>query len=176
MDKSRLYRPIFESAEFARYRDELAAWLAAGGDEAALHAAEGEMRRVIRAGAIPPEHLLASLHAAAFTGSDGTTSMSATLQMPRYIDAVSRLMHACFGRSAQLRVIQGNDARVWSVMPIAEGARWDPEIEMRRRGWLCCVTAGDRRYISPVPRDWDQWTESEIAGAIGSARPDQRGG
>jgi hypothetical protein len=175
MDKSRLYRPIFESPEFARYRDELASWLAAGGDESALRAAEDEMRRAIQAGAIPPEHLLASLHTAAFSALEGATSTSPP-QVPRYLEAISRLMHACFGSIAQLRVIEDNDGRNWSVMPIAEGARWDPEIEMRRRAWLCCVTTGDRRYISPVPRDWDQWTDNEIAGAIGSARPDLRGG
>ena len=173
MDKSLLYRPFFESPEFSRYRDELAAWIANGTDHAALRDAALDLGRAVRTSAMQPEHLLAGLHAASVREIEAAST--AAIRTHRYIDAAGRLMQACYGRESQLRVAHGNDGRIWTVMPIAEGSRWDPEIEMRRRGWLCCVTSGDRRYISPVPRDWAQWTESEIAGAIAGAKPDLRG-
>jgi hypothetical protein len=53
--------------------------------------------------------------------------------------------------------------------------RWDPEIEMRRQDWLCCATLGDRRYITPVPPAWNQWSDAELLGAVVRARPDLRG-
>jgi hypothetical protein len=175
MDKSLLHRPFFESPAFARYRDELAGWLESGSGEDALRGATHVVGRAIRASALQPEQLLAGLHAEAFVRETASSGVPETVRTARYASAVGRLMQACFGRASRLRVVVGNDGRVWTVMPIEEGARWDPEIEMRRRGWLCCVTTGDRRYISPVPRDWEEWTGMEIAGAIADARPDLRG-
>jgi hypothetical protein len=174
MDKSLLYRPLFESPAFARYRDELAGWLENGTDEDALNEAALDVSRAIRASAMQPEHLIAGLHEEAFAREAEASTGREALRTHRYAGAVGRLMTTCFGRAPQLRVVRGSDGRIWTVMPVEEGARWDPEIEMRRRGWLCCVTSGDRRYISPVPRDWEQWTETEIAGAIANAKPDLR--
>lgn len=58
---------------------------------------------------------------------------------------------------------------------VVEGYRWDPEIEMRRANWLCCEAVDERRYISPVPVEWESMSEMELLGAIARAKPDLRG-
>jgi hypothetical protein len=84
-------------------------------------------------------------------------------------------MQACYGYCPDLRLVRGPDGRGWIVMHIREGMRWDPEIEMRRQDWLCCATLGDRRYITPVPPAWTQWSDADLLGAVVRARPDLRG-
>ena len=84
-------------------------------------------------------------------------------------------MQACFSKDMPLRVVGGVDSSDWTVLPIREGWRWGPEIRLRRCDWLCCVTTGDRRYISPVPHGWEQWSDTELATAIRRTKPDLRG-
>jgi hypothetical protein len=93
----------------------------------------------------------------------------------RHARALRLLVETCYGFDPQLRVVRGLDGRAWVVLHIREGMRWDPEIEMRRQDWLCCATIGDRRYITPVPTAWYQWTDVDLAAAVGRARPDLRG-
>ena len=90
-------------------------------------------------------------------------------------NALRSLMETCYGFRSDLRLVRGPDGRAWVVMHIQEGMRWDPEIEMRRQDWLCCATAGDRRYITPVPPGWKDWSDLELVGAVVRARPDLRG-
>ena len=73
------------------------------------------------------------------------------------------------------RTVVDGGGRVWHVFVVEEGMRWDPEIEMRRRSWLCCDGGDDRRFISPLPVDWMQWSDDVLLGAIAEAKPDHRG-
>lgn len=76
---------------------------------------------------------------------------------------------------AVVRDVLDQDGRRWHVFVVLEGMRWDPEIEMRRRHWLCLETKGDRRYIAPVPTGWERWSDAELIAAIAMAKPDKRG-
>lgn len=57
---------------------------------------------------------------------------------------------------------------------VREGYTWDPEIEMRRRNWLSCVTDKERRYISRAPHDWLDWTDAHLLAAMLAAPVDRR--
>jgi hypothetical protein len=61
-----------------------------------------------------------------------------------------------------MRTVHDPDNRVWHVYVVEEGMRWDPEIEMRRRNWLCCASLDERRFISPVPSHWERWSDEEL--------------
>lgn len=74
-----------------------------------------------------------------------------------------------------VRSVTDADGRTWYVHVVIEGFRWDPEIEERRRNWLCLEAADDRRFISPVPEDWEQWSDATLLRWIGAAKPDLRG-
>jgi hypothetical protein len=74
-----------------------------------------------------------------------------------------------------IRLLTDTDGRIWHVYVVIEGYRWDPEIEERRRNWLCLESGRDRRFISPVPDDWQQWSEAFLLQQIRTARPDLRG-
>jgi hypothetical protein len=167
--------PLLEAPAFARYRDVLASWLEGESDEHALYHASAEVCGTVRALAMQPEHILIALHATGLETRSPREGSKGVARDRRYASAVFLLMQACFGQDITLRVVRDVDGVDWTVLPIREGWRWDPEIEMRRRDWLCCVTAGDRRYISPVPVGWEQWTDTEMASAIRHARPDLRG-
>jgi hypothetical protein len=75
----------------------------------------------------------------------------------------------------EMRTVQDADNRVWHVYVVQEGMRWDPEIEMRRRNWLCCAALDERRFISPVPPNWERWSDVELLAAIAGAKADHRG-
>jgi hypothetical protein len=169
------HTPLLEAPAFARYRAVLATWLDGKSDEQALYHASADVCGVVRTLAMQPEHILIALHATGLETRSSRDSSQAVARDRRYASAVFLLMQACFGTDMPLRVVRGVDGSDWTVLPIREGWRWDPEIEMRRRDWLCCVTTGDRRYISPVPAGWEQWTDTELAAAIRQARPDLRG-
>jgi hypothetical protein len=169
---------LADSPAFQGYRPTLAAWLDGSIDEHALYRASVEICRTVRSLGAQPEQILVALHASGLEKRDEDESRSskhAVARDRRYASAVFILMQACFGVDLPLRVVRGVDGADWTVMPIREGWRWDPEIEMRRRDWLCCVTTGDRRYISPVPAEWEQWSDTELAAEIRRAKPDLRG-
>jgi hypothetical protein len=167
--------PLLDAPAFVRYRAVLAAWLDGRSDEHALYHASADVCGTIRSLDMQPEHILIALHATGLETRTPRDSSQAVARDRRYASAVFLLMQACFGTDMPLRVVRGVDGSDWTVLPIREGWRWDPEIEMRRRDWLCCVTTGDRRYISPVPAGWEQWTDTELATAIRQAKPDLRG-
>jgi hypothetical protein len=167
--------PLLDAPAFARYRAVLATWLDGESDEHALYHASAEICRTVRSLAMQPEHILIALHATGLETRALRDGSAGVARDRRYASAVFLLMQACFGQDVTLRVVRNVDGSDWTVLPIREGWRWDPEIELRRRDWLCCVTTGDRRYISPVPAGWEQWTDAELANAIRHARPDLRG-
>lgn len=74
------------------------------------------------------------------------------------------------------RRVVAPDGRTWHVFLVPEGMRWDPEIEMRRVSWLCCETDTETRYITPVPPDWQRWSDEQLLAAIIVAPPDHRRG
>ena len=74
------------------------------------------------------------------------------------------------------RIVVDAEGRRWKVFVVPEGMRWDPEIEMRRVSWLCCETDTDTRYITPVPPDWQRWSDEQLLTAILAAPKDQRRG
>ncbi len=79
------------------------------------------------------------------------------------------------GHAPPGRTVADADGRLWHVFVVEEGMRWDPEIEMRRRSWLCCDGGDDRRYISPLPPGWLEWSDAILLAAITEAKPDLRG-
>lgn len=167
--------PLLEAPAFPRYRDALASWLDGTSDEHALYHASAEICETVRSLAMQPEQILSALHATGLDIHSSRTESDGGVRDQRYATAVLLLMQACFGQDVTLRVVRDGDGTDWTVLPIREGWRWDPEIEMRRRDWLCCITRTDRRYISPIPAGWEQWTDAELANAVRHARPDLRG-
>jgi hypothetical protein len=171
-------RPKIESfSTFPAYRAELAAWLDGSAvDEVTLYRTGVHLCRELRAAGLFPEHLLMELHALGLKPDwrEGPAE-DAIFQDRRYTHAISLLMQSCFGEDALLRSVRGTDGRDWIVLLVREGARWDPEIEMRRRDWLSCVARDDRRYITPVPGTWEQWSDAELLTHILHAPVDLRG-
>ena len=172
------FRPIRDFPAFGRFVEELGAWIeGAGDDPAVLHDSASSLARHVRANGFAAEHLLAVLQ------SVELRSRIALIMDPvarrqrddRHVAALRMLMQTCYGFDPELRLVRGPDARAWAVMHIREGMRWDPEIEMRRQDWLCCASLRDRRYITPVPAAWNQWSDSELVAAVTRARPDLRG-
>ena len=167
-------RRIADSPAFAEYRHTLAAWL--GGesdDEFAVHRAGDALCQEVRATGVPVEHLLYSVQSAVMQPS--AESIRSARRESAYAAAVRELMQACYGREPELRVTHTTDGRDWTLMLIPERTRTEHGAAGRRKDWLACVSAGDRRYITPVPPRWEQWGESELAAAITKARPDMRG-
>jgi hypothetical protein len=175
MRNSLASRVLAESSAFAAYRESLVAWLDGSAGEQELYHATVEVCRLAHANAVQPEHMLVLLHEAGARPRDALNSSVVAARDRRYTAAVHDLMRACYRSAIEPRLVRDVDGRDWTVMPIREGDRWDPEIEMRRRDWLGCVTGDDRRYISPVPARWEQWSDAELASAIRKARPDLRG-
>lgn len=172
------FRPIRDFPAFDRFVEELGAWVDGNGDDVGvLHDTASTLSRHARANGIAAEHLLAALQ-----GVELRTSVALTMEPAarrarddRHVAALRSLMHTCYGFDSDLRLVRGPDGRAWVVMHIQEGMRWDPEIEMRRQDWLCCASASDRRYITPVPAAWNQWSDSDLVAAVSRARPDLRG-
>ena len=73
-----------------------------------------------------------------------------------------------------VRVVSDAERISWRVYVVIEGGKWDPEIEMRRRNWLCVESERDRRFVSPVPDGWMSWPDEELLLVIATAKPDLR--
>lgn len=172
------FRPIRDFPAFDRFVEELGAWVDGSGDDpSTLSDAASALSRHARANGIAAEHLLAALQSVELRTSIALTMEPAARRRrdDRHVVALRSLMEICYGFDPDLRLVRGPDGRAWVVMHIQEGMRWDPEIEMRRQDWLCCATLGDRRYITPVPPAWNQWSDADLLGAVVRARPDLRG-
>ncbi len=66
------------------------------------------------------------------------------------------------------------DGRRWRVTEVIEGLGWDQEMPMRRENWLLLETAGERRFIAPLPADWEAWPEDKLRAELASARQSKR--
>ena len=74
-----------------------------------------------------------------------------------------------------VRTVADVEGHIWHVYVVVEGTKWDPEIEMRRRNWLCMESGSDRRFVSPVPDGWADWDAPSILVLISVGKPDLRG-
>jgi hypothetical protein len=74
-----------------------------------------------------------------------------------------------------VRTVVGVDGRTWHIYVVLEGMKFDPKSKHHRRNWLCLETAGERRYISPVPGGWEDWNDDQLRRAVLKSRLDLRG-
>lgn len=172
------FKSIRDFPAFDRYVEALGAWIEDSGDDVSvLHGSATELARHARANGVAAEHLLAAIQSVPLRTRDALAMEPAARRRrdDRHALALRALMQTCYGFESGLRLVRGTDGRPWVVMHIQEGMRWDPEIEMRRQDWLCCTTYGDRRYITPVPAAWSQWSDADLLAAVVRARPDLRG-
>ncbi len=172
------FRSIRDLPSFDHFVEALEAWIdGSGTDAGVLHHSASALARHVRANGIAAEHLVAALQSVELQAGVALTMEPAARRRrdDRHVAALGALMTSCYGFDSDLRLVRGADGRAWVVMHIQEGMRWDPEIEMRRQDWLCCATNGDRRYITPVPPAWSQWSDADLLAAVVRARPDLRG-
>lgn len=171
-------RSITESSAFDDYARELFAWIEGrAGDAGSLYRSGLALCVQARAHGMYPEHVLMALQSSRHrpADTDDAGDLEPATRDARYLSAIRGLIESCFGETPALRVVRARDGQEWTIMLVREGMRWDPEIEMRRKDWLCCASAGDRRYIVPVPLTWEQWTDDDLVVAILQAKPDLRG-
>jgi len=173
------FRPIRDFPAFDRFVEELGLWVEGKGEDVnVLYEAASALSRHVRANGIAAEHLVALLQSVELRTEGSALAMEPIARRrrdERHVQALRLLMETCYGHDPDLRLVRGPDGHAWVVMHIQEGMRWDPEIEMRRQDWLCCASLRDRRYITPVPAAWNQWSDSELVAAVTRARPDLRG-
>lgn len=163
---------------FAAYKAALTAWVDGSAmDETELYRAGGALAAELRDSGVFAEHVLADVHALGVNpdGWSNQHSERRRLRDRRYLTALTLLLQSCFGKDPELRSVRGTDGREWVVLLVRENVRWDPRIDVPRKDWLSCVARDQRRYITPVPLGWEQWTDSELLSQILRARPDLRG-
>lgn len=68
----------------------------------------------------------------------------------------------------------GQDGRAWAVYAVIEGQGWDAEMSVRRENWLSFDTDGERRFITPLPADWESWSEEQLRTALDGAPRSKR--
>lgn len=172
------FRPIRDFPAFDRFVEELGLWVdGSAANVDVLYEAASALSRHVRANGIAAEHLVAALQSVELRTAAALTMEPAARRRrdDRHVQALRLLMETCYGAHPEIRLVRGTDGHAWVVMQIHEGMRWDPEIEMRRQDWLCCASVSDRRYITPVPAAWTQWSDSDLVAAVARARPDLRG-
>jgi len=171
-------RRIESFPAFEAYRSALAAWLdGSAADETELYHAGGALGSQFREVGFFAEHLLAEVHALGMNpdGWSNVHSERRRIRDRRYLLAITLLLQSAFGADPVLRSVRGTDGREWIVLLVRENVRWDPRIDVPRKDWLSCVARDKRRYITPVPLDWEQWSDVELLARILRARPDLRG-
>ncbi len=70
-----------------------------------------------------------------------------------------------------VRPVVDAQGRTWYVYPVVEGMKVGAT---QRATWLCLECGDDRRFISPVPDGWRQWTDGTLLHSIYVAKPDLR--
>ena len=163
---------------FAAYRSALSAWLdGSANDESELYRAGGGLASQLRDAGFFAEHVLAEVHALRLN-PDGWSNVHSERRRTRdrrYLLALTLLLQSSFGTDPALRSVRGTDGREWLVLLLRENVRWDPRIDVPRKDWLSCVARDRRRYITPVPIGWEQWSDAELLAQILRAKPDLRG-
>ena len=171
-------RRLQSFAMFPPYRTALAEWVdGSATDESELYRASGALAAELRDSGVFAEHVLADVHALG-VNPDGWSNQHSERRKARdrrYFTAVTLLLQSCFGKDPELRQVRGTDGREWLVLLVRENVRWDPGIDVPRKDWLSCVARDQRRYITPVPIGWEQWSDAELLSRILRAKPDLRG-
>lgn len=186
-----------DAEPLVRYFQSLVDWLDdVTSDRDALRAASDALCAEARGRRVGPDGLLRTVKAG-LVGSVGRPEVARSAddlgRASRYVSAMEILLSAYFG-DTQPRMVAGTppatplesmeqkvrhvtdrERRAWRVFVVAEGMRWDPEIEMRRANWLCCAAVDEQRYISPVPAGWESWNDEQLLEAIARAPEDHRG-
>jgi hypothetical protein len=138
---------------------------------------EIEHALVLRSGELPPEaRLSAALHAT--LDQLGHTLNEPTFEFLRWRLSLERESTAERRREVAFRdgarkVLDG-EGHEWEVFPMIEGLAWDGEISYPRENWLCFATEGERRYLAPLPPDWEKWNDEELRAALAAAPLDKR--
>ena len=148
---------------------------------------------------LPPEHILYAMRVARCRGNRSRRSDERDrLESRRYTAAIRLLLQHYFGvpdsdigavgditrartvseRSfrAEVAVREVRDpasGETWTVRLVCEGYASDPGLEIGRREWLTCVAASERRFISPAPQEWLEWSDARLLSAIRVAPVDQ---
>lgn len=165
---------VWTSAAFVQFRRAVTRFLAERCDEESLSRACRDFCLWLRTGDMRPEQILIALHSATMTRSQSRHHARSRRHQSRFTSAVFVLMKACFGADVPVRVVHDPSGGDWTVFEIREGWRQGPDIAIKRRDWLCCANALDRRYISPIPLEWERWPDAALAVEIRRAPPDLR--
>lgn len=190
---------LAHSSELSAFCTLLEQFLHTGEGEALLRARAAALAAEARARALPPEHILFALRVARCNvGHQPADSDRNRVVNHRYATGIAILLHHYFDveddaeavgdvsramspiehefrAEAAVRVVPDPETgALWRVSFVREGYSWDPEIELRRRDYLACETGEARRYISPAPADWLEWSDVVLLDAIRSASPDHR--
>ena len=65
--------------------------------------------------------------------------------------------------------------RVWHAYVVIERTKYGVALDKTRHNWLCLESEGERRFISPVPSAWREWSEAEFRHELVHSRVDLRG-
>lgn len=69
-----------------------------------------------------------------------------------------------------VRTVRDEQHCVWHVYVVVEHMA----TATRRQNWLCLESKADRRFIAPIPDDWERWDDRELLRQIRHAIPDLR--
>jgi hypothetical protein len=76
-------------------------------------------------------------------------------------------------RLPEKRVIEV-DGQQWEVSAVIEGVGWDAELPVRRASWLSFLKGDERRFITPLPADWAEWSDERLAAELANSRLSKR--
>jgi hypothetical protein len=77
-------------------------------------------------------------------------------------------------RESPVRTVTDGTGRPWHVYVVVARLKFDTEGGKRRRNWLSFESGDERRYITPVPEDWDYWSDDQLRAEILTAKQDLR--
>jgi hypothetical protein len=138
---------------------------------------EIEHALVLRSGEMPPQ---ARLRAALQATLDrmGHALNAETFEFLRWKVALDRESTAARRREVAFRegarLVNDREGHRWEVYPMIEGLAWDKDVSYPRENWLCFATGGERRYLAPLPADWESWSDDELLVALAAAPVDKR--
>jgi hypothetical protein len=74
-----------------------------------------------------------------------------------------------------MRTIADSTGVVWTVFEVKKqggsGDQWTYLPEQFGRGWLCFESDVSKRRLTPVPPQWAEFSDKELAGLLSQAQP-----